>query len=352
MISVCLIVKDECEHLRKCLESLARWPFEVVVTDTGSTDDTIRMAKEYTDKVYQYAWTDDFSAARNYCISKANNDYILVLDADESVTELNYESLVQLVRSHPNEVGRIERINLLQQGTEQERQRECISRLFNRNIYAYHGRIHEQIAPIGESDTRMAIPTYLLPLQIEHTGYYGSEDSLREKAQRNIRLLKRQLEEGEDPYILYQIGKSYYMMHEYETACEWFERATTYDLDPKLEYVCDMILAYGYVLLELKQYEKALGFESIYQEFSYTSDFQFLMGLIYMNNAEFELAIQEFLKATKQTNWMVEGTNSFKAFYNIGVIYECLGHMDQAKSYYARCGSYQLAEQRIQSIHE
>ena len=173
---------------------------------------------------------------------------------------------------------------------------------------------------------------------------------LREKALRNIRLLKRNLEKKEDPYVLYQIGKSYYMVHEYEEACEWFERATSFDLDLRLEYVCDMILAYGYVLLELKQYQKALCFESIYPEFCYTADFQFLMGLIYMNNAEFKKAVQEFLNATKQTNWMVEGANSYKAFYNIGVIYECLGQIEKAEHYYRQCGDYTLAKNRLELL--
>ena len=68
MISVCIITRDEADMLRKCLKALEKYDVEIVITDTGSKDDSKRVALEYTDKVYDFEWCDDFSAARNYLL--------------------------------------------------------------------------------------------------------------------------------------------------------------------------------------------------------------------------------------------------------------------------------------------
>ena len=111
-----------------------------------------------------------------------------------------------------------------------------------------------------------------------------------------------------------------------------------------------MIESYGYCLLYLQQYSKALELEGIYSIFSKQADFVFLMGLIYMNNAMFEQAVEQFLKATSISNYSVEGVNSYKAYYNIGVIYECMGKSDEALQYYKECGTYSPAIERITVI--
>lgn len=149
------------------------------------------------------------------------------------------------------------------------------------------------------------------------------------------------------PYILYQLGKGYYMAGNYAEACVYFSCALSFDLNPKLEYVIDMVETYGYALINNGQASDALFFESIQNEFGNTADFQFLMGLIYMNNARFEEAVAAFLKATKYKESRNVGANSYMAFYNIGVIYECLGMADEAKRYYEVCGEYGPAEERL-----
>lgn len=129
-------------------------------------------------------------------------------------------------------------------------------------------------------------------------------------------------------------------------ACDYFKEALSYDIDVKLEYVIDMVETYGYALLNSGKAEEALGFENIYDEFCDNADFQFLMGLIYMNNAHFEAAINEFLKAVEYKTCRCVGVNSYLAYYNIGVIYECLGYKEQAIEFYNKCGQYELAVNR------
>ena len=82
-ISLCMIVKNEEDTLRRCIRSVKDIADEVIIVDTGSTDKTKEIAKELTDHVYDFEWIDDFSAARNFAYSKATKDYILILDADD-----------------------------------------------------------------------------------------------------------------------------------------------------------------------------------------------------------------------------------------------------------------------------
>lgn len=81
-IGAALIVKNEEAGIRECLESIKKCD-EIVIVDTGSTDNTINICKEYTDKVYHDKWRDDFSYSRNVCLKKCTADFLLVIDADE-----------------------------------------------------------------------------------------------------------------------------------------------------------------------------------------------------------------------------------------------------------------------------
>ena len=72
-ISVCMIVKNEELNLAGCLDCLKAIADEIIIVDTGSTDRTKEIAEQYTDKVYDFEWIDDFSAARNFAFSKAGS---------------------------------------------------------------------------------------------------------------------------------------------------------------------------------------------------------------------------------------------------------------------------------------
>ena len=75
-ISLCMIVKNEERVLNRCLKSIADLMDEIIIVDTGSTDQTKEIARKYTENIYDFEWKDDFSAARNFAFSKATKDYI------------------------------------------------------------------------------------------------------------------------------------------------------------------------------------------------------------------------------------------------------------------------------------
>lgn len=96
-VSLCMIVKNEEHVLRRCLDSLKDLVDEIVIVDTGSTDSTKQIALLYTANVYDFEWTDDFSAARNYAFSKCTCDYIYSADADEYLDEDNQTQFKNLM---------------------------------------------------------------------------------------------------------------------------------------------------------------------------------------------------------------------------------------------------------------
>ncbi len=100
--SLCMIVKDEEQNLAKCLLNLKPIIDEIIVVDTGSTDRTRDIALAFGSKVYDLDWSNDFSKARNYSISKASGDWIFVMDADEIISHQDYEVLKKIVNKRPS----------------------------------------------------------------------------------------------------------------------------------------------------------------------------------------------------------------------------------------------------------
>lgn len=94
--SLCMIVKNEANVLRRCLVSIADLMDEIIIVDTGSTDNTKEIAAEFTDKIYDYTWINDFADARNYAFSLATMEYIYSADADEVVDYFNHKRLAEL----------------------------------------------------------------------------------------------------------------------------------------------------------------------------------------------------------------------------------------------------------------
>jgi len=348
MISLCMIVKNEEENLKNCISKVADFVDEIIVVDTGSTDNTKTIALEFTDKVYDYNWCNDFAATRNFSISKANNDWILVLDADEYVSDYMKEKIYNFVNDKSNEkvVGRIERINLIEDSGVYRKLTERISRLFNKRYFEYEGTIHEQIVDKDGKEYN----TTSVDITIDHIGYTKEVINKTNKLKRNMDMLTKAIEDKpNDPYLYFQLGKTYYMMKDYITSCVYFEKTLTFKLDYRLEYVEDLIETYGYALINSGRYADAMNIVNYLKYYRNSVDFHFLLGLIYMNNARFTQAVESFLKCTKFHHSKVEGITTYSSYYNIGVIYDVLGFREKAIEYYEMCGEYELARNRLKA---
>ena len=95
-ISLCMIVKDAEQYLKKSIDSVKDLVSEIIVVDTGSSDGSVEIAEKSGAKIYKFKWNDDFSAARNFSISKAKGEWILILDSDESISKQNLNKLKNL----------------------------------------------------------------------------------------------------------------------------------------------------------------------------------------------------------------------------------------------------------------
>lgn len=105
-VSLCMIVKNEQDCLAGCLNSVKPVVDEMIVVDTGSDDKTIEIARIFGAKVYDFKWNGDFSEARNFSLSKASGNWILLLDADEVISSFDYEAFRKTVRqSDPKKVA-------------------------------------------------------------------------------------------------------------------------------------------------------------------------------------------------------------------------------------------------------
>lgn len=148
-ISLCMIVKNEEDCLKRCLDSLKGIVDEMIVVDTGSTDRTKEIAKECGARVEDFTWTGDFSEARNFAFSKANCDYIYSADADEELDEDNRERFMQLKKDLSEldiDIVQMYYCNQLEFRTVYNFDRELRPKLFKRvRHFVWEDPIHEQV---------------------------------------------------------------------------------------------------------------------------------------------------------------------------------------------------------------
>lgn len=147
-ISLCMIVKNEEAVLARCLDSVADLVDEIIIVDTGSTDRTKEIGAKYTDRIYDFQWIHDFSAARNYAFSLAACDYIYSADADEVLDEENRERFRLLKEQLLPEVEIVQMKygNQLQYNTVYNYDEEYRPKLFKRlRQFTWIEPIHENI---------------------------------------------------------------------------------------------------------------------------------------------------------------------------------------------------------------
>jgi tetratricopeptide (TPR) repeat protein len=222
ILSLCMIVRDERAHLPRCLESVRGLAGQMVVVDTGSTDGTQEIARERGAEVVESAWTGDFSAARNRGLGRATGNWILVLDADESLGGPACEAIRALIARPPAEA-----FNLATKSAQASGQhaRGQMVRLFpNRPDIRFEFPIHEQV---NQSLVRAGIPIRPAEIEIEHWGYATAEELAR-KIARNRAIIERALREAAPGplrlHLLYYHACGYYDEGDWARAAEAYTR--------------------------------------------------------------------------------------------------------------------------------
>ncbi len=195
-ISAVYIAKNEAHNIARSLESIKEAVDELILVDTGSTDDTVNIFKAYGGNVCYQEWQDDFSTPRNLALSKATGDWIIVLDADESFSEATRKNIKAVLESCSSEAKGL-LINMVNYDKDtSEALDEFYALRIVRNIKGLHykGIVHEQLY-IGDESFFDAQRVMKNLLSIDHTGYTASISV--EKNQRNIRLMEAAIAKGE-----------------------------------------------------------------------------------------------------------------------------------------------------------
>jgi tetratricopeptide (TPR) repeat protein len=252
-ITLSMIARNEAEYLEECLQSVQGVVDEIVLVDTGSTDATPQIAERYGATVIRAEWQNDFAAARNIALQHATGDWILVLDADERLTPESKQAILNAARC-PQFVGYyLEILNEIRAGDYFVHR---LVRLFRRVPYArWEGAIHEQIIPsLVSRKGRIAT----VAAQVRHLGYNQEVMRRRDKAQRNIEIILRELEKDpDDLFHKFNLANTYFSMGDYEQAAYWAEQTCPYlrgDEDFAGQIWADWVES----LTNLERYEQAL----------------------------------------------------------------------------------------------
>jgi glycosyltransferase involved in cell wall biosynthesis/SAM-dependent methyltransferase len=223
-----MIVKNEENVIARCLESVQGIADEIIIVDTGSTDRTKEIVRTFTDKLYDFAWINDFAAARNYSFRLANMEYILWLDADDVIFKQDREQLLELKQTLDPTVDSVSmhyHLSFDGQGNVTSSLRR--NRLVKRSKqFQWVGAVHEYLAVHG----------HIVNSQIAIT-----HSPLEHDAHRNITIYEGRLAAGEDftPRDLYYYANELRDHKQYEKAIEYYQKF----LDTKQGWVEDCIAA-------------------------------------------------------------------------------------------------------------
>lgn len=147
-----MIVKNEEAVLERCLSSVQGLIDEIIIVDTGSTDNTKQVARKFTNKIFDFKWEDDFSKARNFAFQFASSDYIMWLDADDVIPPESLKSFIKLKEEIDGSVD----VYMLKYNTSFDEFNNPIFSFYRERImkndgsFVWNGFIHETIAPHGE----------------------------------------------------------------------------------------------------------------------------------------------------------------------------------------------------------
>jgi len=251
-----MIVKNEEKVLARCLDSVQGLVDEIIIVDTGSSDATKEIAAKYTEHLYDYNWTNDFSDARNESIRRASSKWILILDADEYVERNDIDKIKKfLAEQDPSQrlVLNVSIINYVGSSMLNNNSVESTaSRVFpaQKGIF-YSQPIHERlICNVGE----LRVKNY--NFRVYHTGYTDETHTEKNKSERNLEILKNLKEtrkfNAEDYFAL---ANEYTAVMDYENALHYYQLALK-DMKPTIEWYKLCIYKMANVMLSLKQYRE------------------------------------------------------------------------------------------------
>ena len=292
-LSVCMIVKNESANLADALACFRPFADEIVVVDTGSSDNTKEIASRFGSRIYDFEWVDDFSAARNFAMSKAGKSYQLWVDADDRITP-EHQGHIESLKSHFD--GRKAFYFILESLRADVPPTSCLQ-LRCTPVTAdmrFEGRIHEQIFP---SAVRAGLELVNTDIVINHLGYM-TEEARMAKAKRNLAIMERERAEGRDDGALHfflaliyaPLGKREDAIRSMKDALERFEK----------DNYNHHLIAEGYLFLarvsfEMEEFDRCIRYLAMAKSLVGGNPLHnFHIGIIYQRLEKHREAIEAF----------------------------------------------------------
>jgi glycosyltransferase involved in cell wall biosynthesis len=371
LLSVCVIVKDGDDTLKACLESVKPLNPEIIVVDTGSTDLTVDIAREYTDKVYEeefetieidgYEWLADFSAARNSSIEKATGEFILIWDADNILDHTGLQAIHGFLQNGQYDVGNMQIIHRMDAGDSLQWQH----RIFRRGVVHYEGIKHNR--PIFDAECRQA----QIQCRILHSGFNLSPEQQDRKTRRDEVLLLKQIEMEPDRIFHYAN-----LVRNYRSTGQWqkvidagiegyahWENVESDLMPGRQEWThsdqmisADMIYAYS----ELGNLAEGLKLaESVLEKYPDNVDVKFYAAYLYSESGKYEKAIEllsrylleldQYIHNWRSTTLTLDTIDqAHQAWHNLGVSYFKIGRSDRSVSAFKKAS--QLRPDNVEYI--
>lgn len=342
-VSLCMIVKNEEQVLARCLDSISSEVDEIIIMDTGSSDETKSIANRYTDRIYDFKWIDDFAAARNAAFAKAKMDYILWLDADDVFEADELNNFAELKKSLSTDVDSVSMNYILsfdEYGSIAFKVRR--NRLVKKsNNFIWIGAVHEYLEVYGnilQSD-----------ISVTHKSLYHDSD-------RNLNIYEKRLSRGEEfsPRDLYYFANELLDHSMYSRAINFYEQFLSGDkgwVEDNISSCSKLADCYHY----LEDYESEL--QSILRSFRYSSprpEFCCRLGYYFLQKNNVPPAIFWYKTAaqTEQSNEMGFCNPKYSTWLphlQLCVCYDRIGNHTLAYLHNEAARQYRPNDQRILS---
>lgn len=331
-ISLCMIVKNEEDVLERCLQSTDGIFDEIIIVDTGSQDKTKEIASRYTNHVYDYKWTDDFSAARNTSFEKASMEYIMWLDADDVLLEKDRRGLSELKKTLEPSVDMVMmKYNVAFDAQGNPTMSYFRERLMRRDRgYRWQSPIHEVITPSGN--------IIYSPIAITHRKLHPSDPD------RNLRIFEKMITENKelDPRQRFYYARELYYHSRYEEAILEF----TGFLDENRGWLEDKIsackdLALCYAAVKQSEYQLAALCRS-FQFDAPRAEILCAIGDYFFERQQYNLAVFWYQSAASleygasQEGFTSPDCYGFIPYIQLCVCYDKLGDRKKSLEYHVK----------------
>lgn len=289
-ISACIIAKNEEKNIVSCLESVVPYCDEVIVVDTGSSDQTVALAEAAGVKVRHYQWEGSFAKARNYSLDQATGEWVLVIDCDEVLTPESGTLLRSLALATDIMGFGVSIINII--GGSESYTTGALRFFRNFEYYRYEGIIHEGLMDLRTGQTPVG-PFLTSQLEFIHYGYEYDETLQEQKTKRNMNLLLAIPEAQRDGMYYLHLGAEYVRLEDYQEAEATFERG--YRITSwSAPYFANLVHKLADTKIRIKDYEGCIDLcTPVLNQFEDFKCLYFVRGICYLELGAYEEALED-----------------------------------------------------------